>query len=208
MTTCGIYAIFELGGDCLYVGQSRDIERRWKRHLSSLRSGRHRRLDFIEWFSGQEDASTKMKFQIVEELDSESTDEELNLREIHWFDLLKPRFYGKLPSVKETWQHSEETKHKIREGMNKTFSKRSLKKNLVLNLVCERCGKEFTNIGKPLKLCSRNCGSFRSRLTPELKIELLEQSKIKSLRQMAPEYGVSYVALHHIIKEIEKDNPV
>lgn len=39
--TCGIYALINTTNGKRYVGQSIDIERRWRGHLNELRSGRH-----------------------------------------------------------------------------------------------------------------------------------------------------------------------
>lgn len=207
--TCGIYGIFDLEGKCLYVGQSREIEMRWKSHLKLLKSGRHRRKDFVAWFESSKADVSCMRFQIMEEMPEGCSEVELNQREVFWFEFASPRFYGKLPSTRETWSQSEETRKKISEGLKNTYSKRTdLKRDQVFELECERCGKSFSRKGTPTKICSPKCSSFRDKLTHEDKLELLEKSKTMSLRQMAPEYGVSYVTLHKVLKEFVEDNPV
>lgn len=39
--TCGIYEIRHAATGRLYIGSSKDIEARWRKHLSDLRLGRH-----------------------------------------------------------------------------------------------------------------------------------------------------------------------
>lgn len=112
-STAGIYSISSLGGECLYVGQSRYIKIRWRNHLKSLRSGKHPRKDFISWFEEHGSDGRGMVFKILESLPHDAADDLLNEREIHWFNELLPKFYGKKPSTNERWKLSAETKKKL-----------------------------------------------------------------------------------------------
>ena len=207
--TCGIYGIFDLDGTCLYVGQSRTIEPRWNRHIITLKAGNHKRAEFVEWFQSKDSDVSSMKFQVLEELISDCDESILNEREIHWFYELKPLFYGKVPSTKETWKHSEETRKKISAGMRKYFeaSGRPLKKDMKLETTCLTCGTLITGKLRKVKYCSRKCyPGPHLDLTEEATNDLIEKSKTTSLRKLAPDYGVSHVALHNFLKRVQ-DNP-
>lgn len=118
--TTGIYGIFGKNThECLYIGQSRNIEQRWKQHKKLLRNKKHPRKDFVEWFDKNNCAIKKMDFRVVKELPQDVTDKELNIQEIYFFEQYKPKFYGKEPSQHDTWIHSESTKEKIRTSVLK-----------------------------------------------------------------------------------------
>ena len=238
--TCGIYGIFDLDGTCLYVGQSRTIEERWNRHLITLKAGNHKRAEFVEWFQSKDSDVSSMKFQVMEELISDCDESILNEREIHWFYELKPLFYGKVPSTKETWRHSEETRKKIsagrrkyleanppssgnykhseeskakisaalrkRYGTPKAKPSRKREPKVREQLPCAGCGKMFTSPAKEYTrvYCSDKCRfPLKGSLTEEAMKDLIEKSKTISLRKLAPDYGVSHVALYKLIKKYQ-----
>ena len=109
--TVGIYGIFDSETDeCLYVGMSKNIEERWRHHLKELRSKRHKRKDFVEWFHENGATAELLDFRILEEC--EKNDAALNLCEIKWFNKLLPKYYGKKPSENERWEQSEAARAK------------------------------------------------------------------------------------------------
>lgn len=114
MYTVGIYGIYNpKTGECLYIGCSKEIEKRYcKYHLPRLANGSHRRKDFSEWFIQQEEKEPTV-LRILEVCPSVN---ELNNREVFWFWQEKPKFYGKLPSVNENWKYSEESRKKLSES--------------------------------------------------------------------------------------------
>lgn len=66
--TIGIYGIFDATTDeCLYIGMSKDIEERWKQHLKILKSKRHKRKDFTEWYHSNGATPDLLMFRILEE---------------------------------------------------------------------------------------------------------------------------------------------
>lgn len=110
--TMGIYGLYSLiDGTCLYIGCSKNIEFRYKNgHLKKLRFGDHRRKDFIDWFIENGRDESLIELIILEEcLDVN----ELNPREVYWFNLEKPRFYGKIPSEKEKWKYTPAVSEKL-----------------------------------------------------------------------------------------------
>lgn len=102
--TVGVYGIFDYRDDtCLYVGQSKNIEYRLKKHIVSLRSQRHDRPGFNHWFSdnGEQNIETRI-LEICE-----NTPSAKNALEQKWFDELNPLFWGKNPSSRGVYGSGE-----------------------------------------------------------------------------------------------------
>jgi len=74
--TVGIYSIIHVPTNRAYVGQSSDIEKRWKRHLKLAEIGDKRHL----YCALRKYDITEFRFDILEEC----TTEELNEKEIYW----------------------------------------------------------------------------------------------------------------------------
>lgn len=149
---CGIYAFFDSTTDeCLYVGQtSKEFHVRYQTHLKKLRSGRHSRSEWVQWFHDRKKDATTMTFSVLEECAADEV--RLNALEIKWFRILEPRFYGKTPSTRETWQHSEATREKIREtALAKAAQHATL-------WTCSYCGTVWSSVkSKAKKFCSDEC---------------------------------------------------
>lgn len=125
--TIGVYSIFNAETDeCLYVGLSKDIEDRWQSHLKNLQNKRHPRKDFVEWYHTNGAKPELIVFRILEECNND--DFILNTLEIKWFKELSPKYYGQIPSLKNRWTHSEETRKKIGDS-NSTKTLIKLKNN-------------------------------------------------------------------------------
>lgn len=156
----GIYGIFNKSNDdCLYVGQTLDINLRWKQHLKLLKSKKHPRKDLVEWYHNDNN-SNLIDFRILEKCKKD----ELNSFEIKWFNLLLPKYYGKKPSDKEIWEHSDETKNKISESLRKKYyAKICLKCNKDFyaitddKIMCQKCRKSHNNSYIPIELKCINC---------------------------------------------------
>ena len=198
----GIYVIEDsLTGVCLYVGQSRDLETRKRKHIEKLKNGSHPRKDFIEWF--KESGENRLKVTVVEE--GLTSDEELNSSEIWWFNKLRPVFYGKEPSLNETWVHSQATKDKIRQSLTGrvrgSVEKRPESRN------CDRCGTSYKFTKSKSLHCSNRCSKLtHAKLGYPVNKEVLEElyldSKL-SLRAIGDLYGVSQVAVLNLCKKYE-----
>lgn len=132
----GIYGIFDAEtNECLYVGQSGIISERWKQHLKKLKNKTHSRKDFVKWYYAKGAIPELIVFRILEKCDNNECS--LNLAETKWFQSMKPKFYGKQPSLNESWTHSEKTKINISESV-----KNSLKNKIYLKK-CKSCDKDF-----------------------------------------------------------------
>lgn len=201
--TVGVYGIFCLDtGACLYVGQSKSIEKRFLQHLKFLRSGKHPREDFVDWFRSQSNNPEKMQLRVLEK--TLDTDVEKNMSEIFWFNKLNPRFYGKIPSLNERWKHSEKTKELIRNSSKEYHRKRRESDHTEnadsLPATCLFCESiiELKKYRKNKFFCSMDCYSkSRSKtlvITTDKVHELYHVKKL-SLRESSKELGISHVAL-------------
>lgn len=191
--TVGIYGIFDSKTDeCLYVGLSKNIEQRWSSHLKELKSKRHKRQDFVEWYHSNGAVKELLSFKILEECEYDET--VLNLLEIKWFNEMSPKYFGKKPSLDEKWEHSEETKNKIREARAKEL----IYSNALMlrDLLCPGCNKIFHSKNRNVIYCSRSC---RTELENNRfdKQELTDKyNSGMSLHDLAKEYDCSYRTIH------------
>jgi hypothetical protein len=195
--TCGTYAIFcRETNECLYVGQSSNIEYRWKMHIRYLRSKKHPQKGFSDWFHDRLCDLDLLIFKVLEECDD--TDKAKNLSEIRWFNELKPSFYGKVPSKNNKWKHSKETKKKITQ---------SVRSNLGLppreDRICPWCRNSFRYAHTKDKFCSRACNAsynnaLKNKLLPEKAREL---RKLMSVKEIAKLYNMTERAVYYKLKE-------
>lgn len=154
---CGIYAIFDFETDeCLYVGQSKDVDFRLVQHFRKLRSGKHLK-SFADWFESVGRDESRVVFSLLEEC--KNTDKAKNVAEMKWFRVLEPKFFGKQPSLNDKWEHSKETKDKIAKGNIAFLVKNNRKKEILFQTkLCDYCHKKFqTPAEKPMANCSSRC---------------------------------------------------
>ena len=146
---CGIYGWFDRESrECLYIGKSIDIEERKSTHLKNLKSGKHPRKEFVEYYNRLNNKNNLL-FETLEVL--ETIDEkELSIAECKWFFTLNPKFYGKMPSPNDhEWFLKDDVKMSIRSSLNKHFedisSKCEMKEcnNKVHNSIyCKACKRK------------------------------------------------------------------
>lgn len=175
--TVGIYGIFHLG-ECLYVGQSADIEKRVRIHKNKLAKGTHTRKEFSLWFSENVKNTSLLDFVILEEC--EDSDYAKNLLEIKWFDIHSPKFFGREPTANGKWKHSEETKSKIRDGVL-NYLKKPLSYKLEEDRECKICEKPFKTVFASSVYCSEICretGTKQSRADSRKKVKLQKDCNI------------------------------
>ena len=87
--TCGIYQIVNQVNGKSYIGQSRNIEKRWRQHKYGLnretalqQGSRPLRSAFLKY------GLIKFKFEIIEEC----FENDLLIREQYWIDEIKPKY--------------------------------------------------------------------------------------------------------------------
>lgn len=201
--TVGIYGWFDRENDqCLYIGQSSNIESRKLSHKKLLKDGKHPRQDFAEYYKNKEN-----KDDIYLEI-LEVTENDLDIKngaEIKWFNLLKPLFYGMEPDknyycftpTEEARKLSAKTLSKSREkdsylciqcNINNTFRKDG---------ICISC-KDKNNqdiIEKKRKYNLDNNVKYED-------IDIIEMyiAKEMSYREISLVTGISYTQVGKIIK--------
>ena len=85
----GIYGIFIDDNTCLYVGQSQDIQRRFRTHRSELKRGVHHQRELQELH----DTGIAFFYRVLEFCDPF----DLSERESHYFDTLNPLCWSNRP---------------------------------------------------------------------------------------------------------------
>ena len=184
----GVYGIFCIKSNrCLYVGQSRDMEYRWKKHRQTLLSRCHKRKDFVEWVDKFGiDSIYFAELEICQE-------DELNSSEIYWFNRLLPEFYGKRPSNKDKWTHSEKTREKISKTMKKRLGEG--KTNRIK--ACMFCGNLFEFSRKRKMYCSPHCFFKSCEHSDEFRARIKKMYESgMSLREIAKIEGKSHISIY------------
>ena len=66
----GVYGIFDLDTDqCLYVGQSVDVNERLRKHNEKLLAGKHPRKEMQQWFDGEGNQAYSLILEQCEDTD-------------------------------------------------------------------------------------------------------------------------------------------
>ncbi|MFA7287344.1 MAG: NUMOD3 domain-containing DNA-binding protein [Melioribacteraceae bacterium] len=108
----GIYLIKNKINNKLYVGQSTNVKRRWKRHITTVKNKNYPIYNSINKYGIE-----NFDFSILEECEIVELDE----REISWIQELKtmvPNGYNLTSGGGQGHFRSEETKEKIREALS------------------------------------------------------------------------------------------
>lgn len=141
----GIYEIVNLhdGKATAYVGRSRDIERRWRRHRRCLRSGNHYNQHLQDAWNGYGEQA--FQFGVVELVENE---DDLKKREGYWIKryFASGAVYNIDRVSRGTIRVSEETRRKISRAKagkkRKPFSK-EWRRKLSLSLMGNQRAKGF-----------------------------------------------------------------
>ncbi len=143
---CGIYQIKNKTNNKIYVGSSKYIEKRWKRHLSNLKAKKHCNPYLQNSFNkhGEE----IFEFTILEECD----ESQLLIQEQYWIDKLTPEYnigsvgggsnYTKNPLYKKPSEYM--TKEERREKWGLIGDKNPSWKGGITKRFCLDCGKKIT----------------------------------------------------------------
>ena len=194
----GVYALKSpVNGKVLYVGSTQNMHRRRLRHLNLLSRGAHLH-GLQEWFGA---SGVAPDFVVVEAC---SVDQ-LDPREMHWFGVLKPSYFGKYPA-NGAWKITESTRKRISKSV-RAYSDargdyvRDSDGNAVREHMCSLCHKPFLSRKRSQYTCSVSC---RTELTKKL-IDLSEAQTLYnagwSYRDLAVKYGVSRSVIQRRFKE-------
>lgn len=198
----GVYGIFDqITNECLYIGQSKNIEVRWQGHIKSLERQTHKRKDFIDWFIKHDEDLKYLRFELLEICENE--DKIKNKLEIKYFNKYHPLFYGKQPSLNEKWEHSDETKKKISNSVKKLHPNGFRSKRVEKE--CLGCGKIMIltlSASKRRVCCSKKClGKIYKKDVDENQIADLYKYGY-SLHEISAKYNVSYMIIYKRLKSM------
>ena len=197
LKVCGVYGIFDtLTGECLYVGQSKNIYERKMSHFRRLRGERHLK-SFTKWFVSIDKDESRLNLKVLSRCFN--NDDIKNKLEIFWFNELHPKFYGAVPSVNNRWSHSEETRKKIGKSLAERFvdlgcppsNNPSVISCKCYFYTCEMCNTVFSSKQKRHHshiFYSQSCAYSYNQ---SLKMDTLDYNKIKDLY----ESGVTQVKI-------------
>ena len=175
----GIYKIVNSQNGKIYVGSSLDVERRWRKHKSALRAGRHRNPHLQNSWDlyGESAFSLSVLEQVSEDLC-------LLEAEQRYIDTLKPDYNIATHATGGSGPRSEETKQKISAAVKgdkhpffgKTHSEETRKKISEANL-----GKAAWNKGTPLSKAHRAklSESLSGSKHPQFGVERAKETKKK-----------------------------
>lgn len=168
--TIGIYGIFNKSTEeCLYIGQSVTIEKRWISHRHSLTNNTHARRDFNEyWLVKLDGILDSLDFRILFTLE-EKDQVLLSQKELEFFELYLPRFYGQKPSVSNNYMiHSDEMLSAMSETLKSNIAKarvgfRFENGQRIWERKCINCEKLFDGYSPTSAYCSAQCkDSYKS----------------------------------------------
>lgn len=113
----GIYCIYNIVNSKRYIGQAENIEKRWKSHLSRLRTSKHENEHLQR--SWEKYGEKSFNFLILEETEKDFFI--LNEREIYWigfYNTLVDDFGYNERSGGNSGRHSERTKKKMSDSLS------------------------------------------------------------------------------------------
>jgi len=182
--TSGVYKITNQVNGKIYIGSSKNIKGRWRRHKSALRNDKHGNPHLQNAFNKY--GSDNFEFAIVEKIVNV---EDLIDREQHYMDTLKPK-YNIRP--KANWSEmSEETKRKLsKANKGKKLSEKTKKKLSKANKGIEiTWGKKISKANQGHKVSKetrqkiskansgKNNGNYGKQFTEETRQKMSKASR-------------------------------
>jgi group I intron endonuclease len=169
----GIYCITNNVNGKKYVGSSVELDKRWKRHLSSLNRNVHKNAHLQASFNKH--GIENFIFNVLEEIKSS---EKLIEHEQYWMDTIKPEYNIRLVAANNLGlKHTEETKEKMRGANNYWFGKKP-SEEVILKIKVANTGRVKTKE----EIEKTNAHKIGKKLSEEtkLKISLSNKGKIFS----------------------------
>ena len=192
---CGIYMIKNLVNNKVYVGQSKELDKRFKRHINELKNNNHHSIHLQRaWNKYGEDS---FDFIILEYC----VEDELDEKEIYWIDHYNACDYDSGYNNKEGGSHgkySEESKRKMSESSKGQKCPEWLKEHFSQlysgegNPMYGRAGELSPNYGKFVseetrkKISEANKGKI---VTEEQKEKISNSLKGRFIGELNPFYG-------------------
>ena len=173
----GIYKITNVkNGDC-YIGQSIDIGRRWRSHLSChSREGTH--YEYYLYRAFRKYGVDNFKFEVLEECPVELLTE----REQWYYDKMKPSYNIIRP--KDNPMHNKEVVKKMKESAKKSWANKQSRKKSLKNL--------------------KNNDKFPPKSVVAINLETGESEVFKSGYEAEKKLGVSRSSISQILNPEHK----
>ena len=149
----GIYCIENITTNKKYIGQSTDINDRWRKHISELNHNSHHN-DYLQkaWNKYGED---DFEFYILEYCNEDELDEKENYY-INFYDTIDRKYGYNLKSGGQAHcHHTEEVKNKISESNKKAYQNQELRELRSINAL-----KQWANPNIKEKIMGSNNGMY------------------------------------------------
>lgn len=149
----GIYCIENITTNKKYIGQSTDINDRWRKHISELNHNSHHN-DYLQkaWNKYGED---DFEFYILEYCNEDELDEKENYY-INFYNTIDRKYGYNLKSGGQAHcHHTEEVKNKISESNKKAYQNQELRELRSINAL-----KQWANPNIKEKIMGSNNGMY------------------------------------------------
>lgn len=169
----GIYCIENIVNHKKYIGQSTDVEERWRKHVSELKHGHHHN-DYLQK-SWNKYGENNFKFYILEYCDINILDD----REIYWINFYNTISRDNGYNLKSGGQNggsilSEYSKEKLRESIKNSYNNSNLREIRSFNALAQ-----WNNPKIKEKITGENNGMYGRHHTDEVKKKISELNKGK-----------------------------
>ena len=133
----GIYSII-VNNEIVYVGQSKNIKRRWQFHQYELKNNKHKNI-YLQRLYNKHNISFGV-IELIENID------DLTSREIHYINIYNPKCNMTLPDKNDRWLPSEERNAK--NSIALTGKKKSPKhsRNISVGRKCIKLNYDVWNV--------------------------------------------------------------
>ncbi len=174
--SCTITGIYKIEvNDKIYIGQSKDIHRRWRHHRNLLNRNAHDNPHMQNLFNKY--GESFFKFSILEECTN------LSEREAFWIISIEPKLRLNLHAVTDTIPVSLETRIKISESKKGKPLSEEHKKKLSDSHMNQFVSEETRSKLSKLRLGKRRSEETRMKISKAQKNKILSPEHKEKIRQ-------------------------
>jgi group I intron endonuclease len=95
----GIYKITNLINDKTYIGQSVNIEKRWRGHISTSKNSKSKQSHYMLYKAFRKYGTQNFKFEILELVPNKK---DLEFKELYYYKMYNPEYNMKIPQEQKT----------------------------------------------------------------------------------------------------------